>query len=149
MKFIKFLAIIICLIAMASRTADAVVNPENFKRGPEQLVIIVTDTTVEKNSASTIVRLRAKVVSVKRTATALKPGDTILIRYQRYPATIKRQMEQMVRQGENGWAGQQPLYQPQPPEIDAVVEAILHHLGGNHGRVYQPAAYQYSFEPAQ
>ncbi len=149
MKTNALVAVCMCLIVLAPRVADAFVNPENFKHGPERLVIKVAETTTKKVSTAIIVNLRAEVVSVKRSATGLKPGDPILIRYQRNLPTIKRQMEKMVRQGESGWAGQQTLYQPQPPGTGDVVKAILRHFGDDNGRVYRPAAYQYSFEMAR
>jgi len=149
LKTITFLAVTIFLIAIAPRAADAIVNPESFKRGPEQIVIKVTNVTVKKLSMATIVHLLAEVVSVKRSATGLKPGDAILIRYQRHPATTTRHMDEMMQRGEKGWAGQQPFYQPHPPQIGDVISAFLRRLEGGHGRVYRPAAYQYSFEKAQ
>lgn len=122
---------------------DAAINPKHFKKGPEQIVVKVVGRSVRTYAKVVSVQLLAEVRGVERSATALQPGDTILISYDRHPEALKKRV---AEQRKNPMPGPQILHQPFAPKLNDVVKAYLRHLGDKQGRVYRPTAHQYSFE---
>lgn len=143
------LGVAIFALVLTVATANAAINPREFQRGPEILVIEMIGRSVKTFGKVVSVQLLARVVSVERTATALKTGQTILISYERNPAALARKRKARDNRSWPQKIGPQILFQPLPPVLGAKAKAYLRKAPGENGHVYQPSAHQYSFEPVK
>jgi hypothetical protein len=117
---------------MFASSASAAINPKFLKsaqeRAGEQLVLKVSDVTVDKKTRSWRVEATGVVKEVKRSESGLKAGATIRLRY-----TSKRPPER------GGWTGPRPT----PVVSKGLVGAYL--WGPDKEGYYGPAARSYSF----
>lgn len=149
MKRSPHLLFVALLLMMAPPPAGAMINPDLFKRGPEQLVVKVVGRSVQNFGELVSVQILAEVVSVKKSATGLKPGHTILISYTRNPAEVARKEKALTERSKRGWTGSQVLHPPVAPRVGLVMKVYLRQTAPNAGRVYGPTGHQYSFEPVK
>ena len=134
-------------LAAARLGRGAIYPPALQDRAPEILELRV-ERIMRLEQPGRII-FRARVLAVRRSATGVRVGDSILVRYDWDPADIERRRAQWDSRLPP--AGPQFFYEPDPPAAGATIPAYLE-LGGipkeaNVPRAFEPAARQYSFAP--
>jgi len=146
------LSIVAAVMILSQWDAWAFMNPEAFRKGvPEAVKIQVVASQVEKSGDVSRYYLAARVLEVHHSATNLKPGGLILIVYRANLVRLKREQAAMDKKAKRGWAGPQILGPPSTLKSGDICVAYLAWVTGTGvtGRVYTPAAHQYSFEPVK
>lgn len=162
--------LIFCLTFMT--VSNAAVNPEAFKSGAEESLLLKEISNLSFKSTSnqwfsshswSQIYIVAEVVEVHRSKSGLAAGDQITIFYRLDHEKIRSESRDHQRKM-RGMVGRQFLYLPSPPKIEEngtfwahlreLNVASVHRLAGLEddwevelrGKIYAPAAYQYSFE---
>ena len=144
--------VVLLVIPFLSTELGAVINPAEFTKGAgEKLTVKFTGVLVEdvvRGGKKVIAKsyLIAKVLRVKKSATGLKRGDAIMIKYSRNYAEEMKERKVMEAKSKKGWVGPQILHEPDVPIVGDKYVVLLNKCDGAEGVVYSPAAHQYSFE---
>ncbi|MGB0749558.1 MAG: hypothetical protein ACPGO3_12510 [Magnetospiraceae bacterium] len=123
------------------------INPDLFREfSPEWLTVHILDQEITREGPVETIRLTARVMSVERSAAGLKPGDEIVIAYQRDDRQLDKVRDWMADMERNHMVGEPPDHPPTPPDTGATVRAYLAAAPSAGERIFKPDAHHHSFE---
>ena len=141
------------LLGFGLTVATAAIHPDAIRQAaPEILKLTVRKVQTEAVTATSSkpgkIEIVAQVAEVKKSLTKLRPGEVIIIRYERDQEAEARALARYEVTMRGGMVGAQFFHAPDIPTEGDMLMAYLEpedDVEKRQAKIYHPGAHQYSF----